>query len=211
MGELVYEIGRRLYVNLTNRCVNDCTFCIRRTGSGVAGSVLWLDREPPAADYIRAVEHPESYEEIVFCGYGEPLLRAGVLAEIARDIRRRSKTPIRVDTNGQANLFLRRDVLPELVGLVDTFSVSLNAQNGALYRELCHPAYGDRAYPAVLAFAREAVKLFPRVVLTVVDLPGVDIEACRAIAQEMGAEFRIRDYIKSGERYYRREGHTRDL
>jgi len=205
-GDLVYTIGDRLYINLTNRCVNDCTFCIRRSGPGVAGARLWLEREPPAREYIQAVEHPERYSEIVFCGYGEPMLRPDVLAEVARDIRRRCATPIRVNTNGQARLFLRRDVLPELVGLVDVFSVSLNAQDNATYQAICRPAYGDRAYPAVLDFAREAARLFPRVVLTVVAVPGVDIEACRRIAEELGAEFRVRDYLDSGDRYLDEQG-----
>ncbi len=206
MGDLVYTIGDSLYVNLTNRCVNDCAFCIRRAGPGVAGANLRLDREPPAQDYVRAIEHPERYAEIVFCGYGEPLMRPGALAEVARAVRARSSTPIRVDTNGQAKLFLGRDVLPELVGLVDTFSISLNAQDDATYQELSRPAYKERAFPAVLDFAREAASLFPRVILTVVDVPGVDLEACRAIASELGVEFRVRDYLDSGDRYVENRG-----
>jgi len=208
MGDLVYRIGRKLYVNLTNRCVNDCSFCIRRSGPGVAGASLWLDREPEAQDYIEAIPHPERFEEVVFCGYGEPLLRPDVLAVVARHVKENSATPVRVDTNGQANLFLGRDVLPGLVGLVDTFSISLNAQDNDTYRELCRPAFGDGAYPEVLAFAREAVRLFPRVILTVVGVPGVDIDACRAIAEGMGAEFRVRDYLDSGDRYPGPTGET---
>jgi TatD family-associated radical SAM protein len=202
MGDLVYEIGRRLYVNLTNRCVNDCVFCLRRAGPGVAGASLWLASEPSAAEYVAAVRErdPNRFDEVVFCGYGEPLLRADVLAEVARFIRANSKTPLRVDTNGLGSLALRRDVLPDLVGLVDTFSISLNAQDGALYDSLCRPAFGPRAYPALLAFAREAVRLFPRVILTVVGVPGVDLDDCARIASELGAEFRVREYIDSGQR-----------
>lgn len=195
LGDLVYEIDDRLYVNLTNRCVNDCTFCLRRHGPGVEGASLWLEGEPPASEYIERIPSPGRYREIVFCGYGEPLLRPGPLAEIAAHVKGRSDTPVRVDTNGQARLFLKRDVLPELVGLVDAFSISLNAQDGDTYERLCRPAFKTRAYPAVVEFAREAVRLFPRVILTVVRLPGVDVEACRAIASEMGAEFRVREYI----------------
>lgn len=201
MGDLVYRIDDRLYVNLTNRCTNDCTFCIRRSGPGVAGAGLWLEREPPAEEYIRAIPDPDRYAEIVFCGYGEPLLRPDVLEAVARDIRARSQTPIRVNTNGQAELALRRDILSGLVGLVDTFSISLNAQDNATYRALCRPAFGDRAYPAVLEFARRAARLFPRVVLTVVDVPGVDVEACRRIAESLGVEFRVREHLDSGDRY----------
>jgi len=197
VGDLVYRIGECLYVNLTNRCTNNCTFCIRRTGRGVAGADLWLDGEPPAADYVRAIADPGSYSEVVFCGYGEPLLRVDALKEIARYVKESSRTPVRVDTNGQANLFLGRDVLPELVGLVDTWSISLNAQDAATYRRLSRPAMGEKAYTAVLDFAREAVRLFPRVVLSVVRVPGVDIETCRRIAGGLGAEFRVREYAEA--------------
>ncbi len=210
LGELVYEIGPRLYVNLTNRCTNNCTFCIRRTGPTVAGADLWLDGEPPAEDYIRAIPHPERYEEVVFCGYGEPLLRLDALIAVARHVKEHSETPVRVDTNGQANLYHGRNVLPDLVGVVDAFSISLNAQDNETYQKLSRPTFGERAYPAVLAFAREAVRLFPKVILTVVDVPGVDVEACRRIAESMGAAFRVREYLDSGDRYLdERGGHRR--
>lgn len=172
----------------------------------MAGSTLWLDEEPPARDYVRAIGDPGRYREIVFCGYGEPLLRAAELAEIAGEVRRRSTTPVRVNTNGQADLFLGRDVLPELLGLVDVFSISLNAQDNATYQEVSRPAFGDKAYPAVIEFARRAVRQFPRVVLTVVRVPGVDVEACRKIAADIGAEFRVREYIDSGDRYLEDSG-----
>ncbi len=209
MADLVYRIGKSLYVNLTNRCVNDCGFCIRKNGPGVAGSSLWLDSEPPASEYIAAIGDPGRYEEIVFCGYGEPLMRADTLIEIARAVRARSKTPIRVDTNGQAKLFLRRDILPELVGLVDAFSISLNGQDSETYQRLSRPAYGARAYPAVLEFAREAVRLFGDVTMTVVRVSGVDIEAARKVAEDLGAKFRVREYVDSGNRYLDPDGPAR--
>ena len=34
--------------------------------------------------------------------------------------------PVRINTNGHANLFLGRDVTPELAGRIDTISISLN-------------------------------------------------------------------------------------
>lgn len=201
MGDLVYAIGSRLYVNLTNRCTNDCAFCIRQTGPGIGGSHLWLEREPPVEAYIEALPEPGMWDEVVFCGYGEPLLRADALAAVAAHVKARSETPVRVDTNGQADLYLGRDVLPELVGLVDAFSISLNAHDNETYRRLSRPAFGDRAFPAVIDFARRAVGLFPRVTLTVVALPEVDIEACQRIAAEIGAEFRVREHIDSGDHY----------
>lgn len=201
-GDLTYTIGSKLYVNLTNRCTNQCTFCIRQLGRGVAGSNLWLKRESPAEAYLEAIPDPGRFEEVVFCGYGEPLLRADVLAEVARHVKARSNTPVRVDTNGQADLYLGRDVLPDLVELVDAFSISLNAQDSQTYQKISRPAFGERAYPAVLEFARRAVGLFPHVTLTVVDVPGVDIEACGQIAGNLGAQLRVREHIESSDYYH---------
>ena len=29
MDTITYELGNNLYINLTNRCSNDCEFCVR--------------------------------------------------------------------------------------------------------------------------------------------------------------------------------------
>ena len=41
---------------------------------------------------------------------------------------------IRINTNGQSRIFLGRDILPEMEGLVDSLSVSLNAADREQYR-----------------------------------------------------------------------------
>jgi TatD DNase family protein len=129
----------------------------------------------------------------VFCGYGEPLLRLDVVKAVSAEVKRHGGK-VRIDTNGHANLIHKRNVLPELAGLVDAVSVSLNAQNSEIYEKLTQPKFGSITYEAVKEFIHEAKKYIPDVTATVVSAPGVDIEACRKIAEELGAKFRVREY-----------------
>ncbi|SHE37745.1 TatD family nuclease-associated radical SAM protein [Desulforamulus putei] len=186
-----YPIGDSLYLNITNRCFNKCAFCIRQTKTGV-GYNLWLSKEPSLPEVLDAVQDPRQYKEIVFCGYGEPLCRLELVREVAAELKKRGARSIRVNTNGQANSLYGRNVVPELAGLVDTMSISLNAQDAATYVKLCQPREGEKAYFSMLDFARKCVGVIPRVILSVVEWPGVDVEACRAIARDLGAEFRLR-------------------
>lgn len=195
---IAYPLHDALYLNLTNRCPNDCTFCLRRNRRGIGAADLRLTVEPGVEEVLEAVGDPRAYREIVFCGFGEPLLRPEVVREVAGELRRRypnDSLRLRVDTNGLANLVFGRNVLPELAGLVDALSISLNATTAGEYERLCRPSLPG-AYPALLDFIREAVKVIPEVTLTAVDLPGVDLEACRRLADELGARFRVRRYIR---------------
>jgi TatD DNase family protein len=163
----------------------------------VKGHNLRLGEEPSSSDVIREIGDPTRFAEIVFCGYGEPLLRFDVVKAVAAEVKRRGGR-VRIDTNGHANLIYQRNVLPELAGIVDEVSVSLNAQSAELYEQLTQPSFGRPAYEAVKEFIREAGKYIPEVTATVVSAPGVDIEACRTIAGELGAKFRVREYNTVG-------------
>lgn len=66
------------------------------------------------------------YNEVVFCGFGEPTERFDALKEIAAFVKEKYNKPIRINTNGAGSLINGRDIAPELKGLVDTVSVSLN-------------------------------------------------------------------------------------
>jgi TatD DNase family protein len=101
---------------------------------------------------------------------------------------------VRIDTNGHANLINKRNVLPELAGLVDAVSISLNAQNAELYNKISQPSFGIDTYEAVKEFIREAKKYIPDVTATVVSAPDVDVEACRKIVEELGVKFRVREF-----------------
>jgi TatD DNase family protein len=192
-GQITYPIRNSLYLNITNRCTAACTFCVRYHTDFVKGHNLRLNEEPTTEDLIREIGDPKRYAEVVFCGYGEPLLRLDVVKAVSSEVKRRGGK-VRIDTNGHANLIYKRNILPELSGLVDAVSVSLNAQNAGVYEKLTQPKFGIETYDAVKDFIREAKKHIPDVTATVVSAPGVDVEACRKIAEGLGVKFRVREY-----------------
>jgi TatD DNase family protein len=196
MSSITYTIGNNLYINLTNRCTNKCGFCIRyKTQLFNAKNDLWLKDEPSAKEVIASIKDPKNYDEIVFCGYGEPLIRLGEVKEIAKWVKENGGR-VRIDTNGHGNLIHKRNILPELKGLVDSISISLNAENSATYDMLCHPDFGEASFNAIIDFAKGAKEYIPSVELSVVGMPGVDIKAAQKIAEEIGAAFRVRTYYE---------------
>ena len=195
-----YRVGTGLYVNLTNKCPCACTFCIRQNGSGVYGSdSLWLEREPTADEVCESIEKDlGDCAELVFCGYGEPTERLDVLLEVAGRFRRaHPDIPIRVNTNGLADLIAGEPTASRFKGLVDTVSISLNAPTVEEYVALCRPKFGSAAYPALLKFAEEVKSFVKDVVLTVVgttSLTSEKEEACRRVAAEHGVPLRVRAF-----------------
>ncbi len=192
-----YELKENLYINLTNKCTNKCSFCIKDISDGIGGNTLWLEKEPETQEIIEAVGNPEGYKEIVFCGFGEPLMRLEQVLEISRYIKKNYRVKIRLNTNGQANLMYGKDIIPLLEGLIDSVSVSLNAKNAEDYQKLCDSEYGEEAYYAVLDFIKECKEYIPEVIITVVDIMSPEeIRQCSAIAEELGVQFRVRHLIK---------------
>lgn len=192
---IAYPWGDSLYLNITNQCSNDCYFCVRNHGDGVAGYRLWLEKEPTAREVIEAVGDPRQYEEVVFCGFGEPLYRLEVVKEVAKELKKYG-VPVRVNTNGQANLIHGRNILPELSGLIDRISISLNAEDADKYQEICRSVFGKEAYNAVLEFIQEAKKYIPDVTVSVLTLRKIDQEKCRKMAEKLGVKFRVRAYLE---------------
>jgi TatD family-associated radical SAM protein len=190
--QFTYELHGALYVNLTNRCTNRCDFCIRSKADGVGGYDLWLKREPEAGEIIAQIPDPARYDEIVFCGYGEPTIRLDALLEVAAYVKERGGRT-RINTNGQASLYHGRNVAPEMKGKIDTVSVSLNAPTAEAYQQMCHSAYGEDAYEAIQSFVRSCLAAGIEAICSVVDVLGVeDIERCREITKKLGAKFRLR-------------------
>ena len=197
-GKIVYPIRNSLYLNITNRCSNRCTFCWKNASFVVKGHDLELSREPDAREILTAVGEPKKYGEIVFCGFGEPLLRLDLVKTVAAELKKEG-AKIRIDTDGQANLVYGRNILPEMKGLVDAVSVSLNAENAQKYHRLCRSPFGEKGFEGVLDFLREAKKVIPEVTATALTMPGVDLEACRKLAEEeLGVKFRPRAYDEVG-------------
>jgi TatD family-associated radical SAM protein len=189
---IAYPLGDSLYLNITNICPNACKFCIRGTETGV-GYDLWLDREPTVEETLTAIGDPAAYREVVFCGYGEPLTRPEVVTEVSRWLKDRG-VKVRVNTNGLSDLFLGYDILPQLKGVVDEISISLNASNASFYAEITRTQYGESAFFAMMEFTRRSVLYIPRVILSVVRYPGVNIEEAARIAKNLGVDFRVRNF-----------------
>lgn len=192
-GKVAYAIRNSLYINLTNRCSNVCSFCMRETYPVVKAYYLKLKKEPTTDEVIQAVGDPEGYDEAVFCGYGEPTERLDVLLSVARFLKSKGKR-IRLDTNGLGDLINGRPIVRELQGLIDMICISLNAETAEKYEEICKPVFGEKAYPALIQFIKDAKQVIPNVQVSIVDMPGVDGEKCRQIAKELGVDFRIRKY-----------------
>jgi len=159
----------------------------------VAGYNLWLKKEPTTEEVIEEIGDPSPYREVVFCGYGEPLIRFDVVKEVSLWLKEKGSW-VRVNTNGLANLYHGRNVLPELCGLVDAVSISLNAENAQKYYRICRPQFGPESYQHLLEFIRESIKYIPKVKVTVVDIPQIDVKECRRIADELGVYFEVRAY-----------------
>jgi TatD DNase family protein len=193
-----YRIRNSLYLNITNRCTNACLFCAKREDYYVKGHYLKLPAEPSVEEVVSEVGDPTRYDEIVFCGFGEPLLRLEDVKEIAKALKTKG-AGIRVNTDGLANLVHGRNVLPELTGLVDALSVSLNAPDAETYGKICPNRFGAASFPAILDFLREAPRHVPSVVATAVALPGLDTDAVRRLAGSIpGVAFRLRPFAEVG-------------
>ena len=204
---ITYEYEDALYVNLTNRCNCNCEFCLRHgkaQGSIYTEDSLWLEHEPSRQEAMDSFLSRDvcSYREIVFCGYGEPTYRLDDILWLVDQLKARfgdKLPPVRIKTNGHANLILGRDVCPELKGRIDTVSISLNAITAQEYVALCHPVQGEAAYQAMLDFARESKQYVPHVILTIVDKDKTpeEIQTCKDIARDLGVKLRIRSFIDS--------------
>lgn len=196
MDTYVYKYGNSIYINLTNRCTNACTFCIRLGHPGVGGHNLWIKREPEAQEIISELEKETDIEKAVFCGFGEPTMRLEVLLEAAGYLKSRGVS-VRLDTNGQGSAYAAYDITPRLKGLVDTVSISLNAPDAKGYQKLCRSIYGEDAFNHVLGFAKGCVAQGIETIFTVVDVIGPEqIEESRSVAESVGAKFRVREYIE---------------
>ena len=195
---IFYKYGGKLYINVTNRCSCNCTFCIRQNGDTVGGSgSLWLEHEPSFEEIEKAFEAIDitGFTEVVFCGYGEPLERLDIVLQTCEYLRHVSKMKIRLNTNGLSDLINGKPTAHLLKGLVDTVSISLNASNAKEYESICRPSFGEAAFPAMLQFAHDCKQSVERVIFSVVDIiPKHEIEACQKLADEMGIPLRVRAY-----------------
>lgn len=193
-----YPIGNKLYLNITNRCHCQCTFCIRQDRDSVGGSnSLWLEHEPSLREILDSLQDVRwaDYQEVVFCGYGEPTERLDILLEVCRFLRQTApELPIRLNTNGLGDMVHGREIAPLLAGWIDVISISLNAPHKDRYLEITRPALGDDSFDCLLQFAASARNHLPRVLFSVVDvISPEEIAQCQALAAKMGIPLRVRE------------------
>ncbi len=201
IGDVFYDYGGGLYVNMTNRCPCRCTFCIRDMVDSLGDAdSLWLKREPSKEELLTKLAEQDlfAYDEIVFCGYGEPTERLDCLLAICdfvkRDEELKGRLKTRLNTNGLADLINQKATAKEFAGKLDAISISLNAPTAEKYHELCRPKYGTAAFEEILRFTEEVKQYVPDVTMSVVgfSISQLDIEDCRKIAQNLGVKFRVR-------------------
>ncbi|WP_455277279.1 TatD family nuclease-associated radical SAM protein [[Eubacterium] cellulosolvens] len=198
-GSITYRYSlcsNTIYLNITNRCTNNCIFCIKTYSSGLQGYRLTLDKEPTLQKIWESIrkEVKKSDREIVWCGFGEPTIRLDMVLNLTKKIKKEYPLiKVRLNTDGLAQLRNKNiEVAKELKDAgIDSVSISLNAENSEKYEEICRPSI-SKAYQAVLDFARDCRKYFSNTKLTVVGMNGIDIPKCEKIAANLGCDFRVR-------------------
>ena len=203
---LLYFLDNKPYINMTNACTNRCVFCIRNQKEDVQGANLWLDNDNiKAQDVIEQIIQNDNKlkkcDEIVFCGYGEPLIRLFEVIEIAKYIKENyPNLKIRINTNGHANAIHKTNAAELLAPLIDSISISLNAQNEEIYNKISNPQINN-AYEETKRFIRACVEEKIHTTVSVVNkVPNyeINIERCEKLAKSLGAKFRSRDFIENG-------------
>lgn len=191
-----YELDGNLYINLTNKCSNACEFCVRNGKDTYYGNNLKLDYEPTATDVLESIDFSKKYNEVVFCGFGEPTYRLQVLTEVAGALKEKGYT-VRLNTNGQGNLINGFDITEELAKCIDKVNVSLNAPFAEEYQNICHSVYGKKAFDALIEFAENCKRKEIETVLSVVDCIGEKaVKECKTLADEHGLTLKVRETIK---------------
>lgn len=196
-GVVAYRMRGRLYLNITNRCPNQCPWCVRYRSAFLAGHNLTLEREPDFDEVVAAAGDVTDCSEVVFCGYGEPTERLELVKRLAAHFKALGAR-VRLDTNGLGSATAGRDITDELSALIDEVSVSLNAADAEGYQRISRSRLGAGAFGEVVDFIARAKQTIGAVTVTAVDLPEADVDAARRLARELGVGFRLRRYGRYG-------------
>lgn len=188
----VYKIRDSIYINTTKSCTNKCTFCVKFSSDIVKGHNLKIDKDPGVGEVLKEIKCVSGdSKKVVFCGLGESMLRFDFVKEVASQLKKDGFF-IRIDTNGQGNIINKRNVLPELNGIVDSICISLNAQDEKTYNDVCKPEFSGNVFAAVIDFIKEAKKYIPNVIVTYVDVVDVDKVAMEQLVNDLGVQLRVR-------------------
>lgn len=201
IGDVFYDYGGGLYVNMTNKCPCRCAFCIRDMVDSLGDAdSLWLKREPSKEELMKMLKQQNlaAYDEIVFCGYGEPTERLDCLLAVCDYVKNdpllKGRLKTRLNTNGLSDLINDRPTAREFSGRLDAISISLNAPTAEKYNELCRPKFGIQSFDEILRFTEEVKQYVPDVTMSVVSgsISSQYIEECRKTAAKLGVKFRVR-------------------
>ncbi len=195
MSDYTYKYAGNLYLNITNRCFMACPYCIKHKWENkFRGNSLKLDKEPTAREVIESIGNPSEYGEIVFCGYGDALIRLPEVIEISKWLKTKGAR-VRINTAGLANRYYGKNIIPDLKGLVDVISISLNGTNPKEHNEINRPMFKEESFDEIIKFAKAAKGIIPTVVITAVELPGLDVSKVKEIAKSAGVLFRSRPFL----------------
>ncbi len=202
---IFYKFEGEMYVNITNGCPCDCVFCIRKNGDTIEDNdSLWLEHEPSFEEICSAFDafNKTGITEAVFCGYGEPCVRADMLLKTAEYIKQNSDMNVRINTNGLVRLIHKDFDVSGFKGLIDSISVSLNAPTAQSYNEVTRPSFGEKAFDEMLKFSIDVKNLGIKTAFTVVDvITKEQIADCEALAQKMGIPLRVRHHVTDNTTY----------
>ena len=201
MDVYFYLVEGKPYFNVTNKCSNNCDFCIRNNRQTMEGQVLWLKNPTPDADSIikQIPSDTDFCQEFTFCGFGEPTYNLNAYLTVAKYIKEKGGK-VRLNTNGQSDLINKRPTALDICEVTDTVSISLNESTAKDYQRLCKSDFGEDAYKAVISFASDCHKYGAQVIMSIVDIIGEEkIRQCQKICDETGIKLRIRSYISDTE------------
>lgn len=200
MADIIYTYSGSVYMNITNKCPCSCVFCIRSNEDGLGSAEsLWLKKDPDFDEIKAEIDKFDfsPYNEVVFCGYGEPTQALDNLILSAKYLKENFGLIIRINSNGLSDLINEKETAKMLEGVVDSISISLNAPNAESYQRVSRSKFGNDAFPAMLKFAADCKKYIPKVKFTVVDIISAEeIAECQKIADNMGIPLRVRALIK---------------
>lgn len=203
MNDIVYTYKNNIYLNITNRCTSVCNYCIKYKWNWLfRGYNLRLTREPSLKEILQAINNllkqksSKKYKEIVFCGYGEPLVRLNIVKKLAKYLKQKEFI-VRINTNGHGNLINKRNICPELKGLVDRISISLNGSNPSEYYKFNKPKFGLKTFNSIIKFIKESKKYIKDITITLVALPELNLTNCKKLANNLKIKYKVRPYLNN--------------
>ena len=193
--KIVFFLGNKIYINLTNRDTNDRQFLTSETTENFFGHNVKIEKEPSADEVWKIIREIdlESVQEVVLGGIGEPTLRLDVTQELARRLKMNfPRLKISLITNGQGSLIKGDNILSDLKESVDSISVLLYTGDPQQYEELCRPLGGEAVFPAILEFIRGGVANGFEMEIIGINLPQIDLFKIKHLSDLFGTGYNVK-------------------